>query len=116
MVLQLAPRSVATIKLEATALGWTPDGRLVLETGSPHEIRLWDPATQIVGAPLPPGDRLATADGQVVTAPDPSLGPASEVRTTGALTPDGSLRARSGPALGDETLRLLPEVPVAPAP
>ena len=116
VVLQLASRAVATIKLQATGLGWTPDGRLVLETGSPHEVRLWDPATQTVGAPLPPGDRVATVDGQVVTVPDPSLDPAPEVRTTGALTPDGSLRARSGPAIGDETLRLLPEVPVAPAP
>ena len=116
VVLGFAPRTIESLKLAARVLGWTLDGRLALEGTSPHVVRLWDPATRTLGQPLAPGARFALADGQIVTVPDPAEDPSPEVKTTGTLTPDGALRARTGPTVGDQTLRLLPEPVPPPAP
>ncbi len=72
---------------------WTSDDRLILADPDARTVRLWDPATHTLGAPLVPGTRLRTADHRVAIVPPASAGGPFDVLPPGAVTPDGALRA-----------------------
>jgi WD40 repeat protein len=111
-IFDLSNGSVADLPANSSAVAWLPDGRLVVSSPDGLSVRTWDPATATASSPLPAGTQLATADGDVVTVPDPSASGLVELRAGGAVSPDGMVRAWAPAATGtgDTPLHLGPSL------